>query len=554
MNDDVSQESTSLAACDTHSWNLTSVFAASVLLVLAGSIANLPVLDGKFLNFDDTDYVTNNPRVSGGLTFGNISWAVTTRHASNWHPLTWISHQADASVFGPKSTVGPHAVNLFLHLVCGVALFSFLLSATGRYWPSLVVGALFLLHPINVESVAWISQRKNLLSAFLFLLTLLAYLAYARAPSARRFLACLIAYAASLMAKPMMVTGPVLLLLLDAWPLGRLRHSGAARCVYEKIPFAILAALSCLLTLWAQQGAIASGNVLPLEVRIATALVSAAGYLGLLAWPVSLSPIYLHPRAVPGEGRLLISIAALLAISVAVYLARRRRYPITGWLWYLFALVPTLGFVQVGLQSMADRYAYVPFIGLYVLIAWALADVVTTHTAWRRAAAIVGLVAATVLGTLTFRQANVWRDSFRLFEHAIAVDPDNYVAHYHLADAYEKQWERSGDSGDLQSAALHAQAAYEAAWAAGYRNVRLPVHLATLWANTNRVPQAKRLLEEVIEERPDYAPAKAHLAEVMLVRGDRKRAEELARAALKLDPTNEVARRVLGQLRGPFGE
>lgn len=520
----------------------SAVFAAAAALVLAGCLAYLPALEGTFLNYDDTDYVTENPHVTGGLTFENLRWALTTSHAANWHPLTWVSHQIDASIFGPKEAVGPHAVNLFLHLACSVTLFAAFLTMTGRFWPSFVVAGLFTLHPINVETVAWVSQRKSLLSTLFFLLAMLVYVRYSSTASTRSWLACLTLYACSLLAKPMLVTGPLLLLLLDAWPLDRIRRKGLKRCILEKVPFLMMAGISCGITLWAQQGAMASSSDFSLGLRATNAIVATASYLGSLVWPVALSPIYPHPRTIPNTGTWITAIVILLAISTVAFLARRRRYLPIGWLWYLIALIPTLGFVQVGLQSMADRYAYVPFIGLYGMLAWLVADIIPKASSWRTVAGLGGVSLAVLLGFATFQQASVWRDSFHLFGHAIALDPENYVAHYHLSDVYESK-------GDLPAAAFHEEEAYRSAYRAGYRNVLLPVHLATLWARTNRRPQARQLLQKVIAERPDFAPAYAHLAEIAILDGDGAEAEKLARTALRLDRGNELAKQLLTQLR-----
>lgn len=504
------------------------------LLAVAGALAYLPTFQNQFVNFDDPQYVVENPHVRGGLTADGLAWALTATHASNWHPLTWISHQLDATLFGPDSAAGPHAVNLLLHLAAAAALFAFFAGTTGRWTPSFAVAALFTLHPVNVENVAWIAQRKSVLSALFFFLTLLLYAAYAHRPTRGAYLGSLACFALGLLAKPMLVTVPALLLLLDEWPLKRRKRLGWRACVWEKLPFFGLALASAGTTLWAQRGAVASDSVLPFPVRLATAVVATAEYLRELVWPFGLAPIYPHSLHYPSAGRFVAAASVLAGISVAVALARRRRYLVVGWLWYLVALTPAVGLIQVGVHERADRYAYIPFVGLYATLCWSAADFAARSAARARLAAAAGILAAVFLGTLTFRQTERWRDSIRLFEHAVACTDGNFVAHSHLAAAYQA-------AGRLDLAAKHQEAAYQA----GLRDVDALVNLGTLWANLGRLDDARRVLEEALARRPGAPTARLALAEIAFLEGRREEGLLALREVLRVDPKNRRARELL---------
>jgi Tfp pilus assembly protein PilF len=509
------------------------------LLVVAGGIAYLPTFQNQFVNFDDPQYVVENPHVRQGLSVDGAAWAFTATYASNWHPLTWISHQLDATLFGPDSAAGPHAVNLLLHLASAATLFAFLVRATGRLAPSFAVAALFALHPVNVENVAWIAQRKSVLSGLFFFFTLLLYAGYAHRPTRVAYLVCLGCFALGLLAKPMLVTTPLLLLLLDEWPLGRRAILGWRSCIWEKLPFFGLALASAGTTLWAQRGAVASDSLLPLSTRVATAVVATAEYLRMLVWPIGLAPIYPHPLQLPPAGRLAAAAAALTGISVAVALARKRRYVVVGWLWHLVALTPVLGLIQVGVHERADRYAYLPFVGLYILACWSAADFAARSATRARLASATGVAIAASLATLTFRQTERWRDSVRLFDHAVACTEGNFVAHSHLAAAHQA-------AGRLELAAQHQEAAYKA----GLRDVDALVNLGTLWANLGRIEDAKRILREALARRPDAPSARLALAEIAFVEGRREEGMRQLREVLRIDPGNPRGRELLARF-GP---
>jgi Tfp pilus assembly protein PilF len=419
---------------------LTAIGAALVLLTLLGF---WPVIGNGFINYDDDEYVTENPHVQAGLTLNGIRWALTATEAANWHPLTWVSHMADQSLFGADPR-GHHLSSLSWHLANVVLLFLVLFRMTGAPWRSAAVAALFALHPLHVESVAWISERKDVSSAFFWILTLWAYARYADRPGPRRYLLVAAFLALGLACKPMLVSVPLVLLLLDFWPLDRL-HSPYWPVVREKIPLVFLAAASCVVTLVAQQrgGAIGSFERLPLSMRLENAVVSYAGYLSKTIWPAGLSIVYPHPGPGRPGWQLAGAISLLAAISYGAIRARRRRpYFLVGWLWFLVTLVPVIGLVQVGEQAMADRYTYVPLVGPFVAMVWGAADLVRragdTERQRRISTAAVATASAAVLGillALTRVQAGYWRDSETLFRHALEVTTANATAHLNLASA-----------------------------------------------------------------------------------------------------------------------
>src|SRR5580698_8854645 len=368
-----------------------------LLLALTTLALYNPVTHAPFLNYDDVVYVTDNPQVRAGLTWPTVVWAFHTSESSNWHPITWLSHALDCQIFG-LNPAGPHFMNILLHAANAVLLFLILQSATGMAWRSLVVAALFTLHPINVESVAWISERKNVLSMLFFLIALAAYGWYTRGPGLGRYLAVTLAYALALMAKPQVITFPFALLLLDYWPLGRIgskpahREDEAARSdgathaaplaehgivswqtlIWEKILWFALSAASAVITMKAQSTAMHEG--IPAWMHLANAALAYAKYIGKTFWPANLAPLYPHPGGtidIPGA---IISTIGLLAITLIVVIFRERRYLFVGWFWFLGTMVPMVGLVQVGVQSMADRYAYIPALGIFVIVCWGIPD------------------------------------------------------------------------------------------------------------------------------------------------------------------------------------
>jgi tetratricopeptide (TPR) repeat protein len=433
----------------------TSLFARPVVLCLLLAAVTLavyrPVTRFEFLNYDDLEYFTSNPHVLSGLTPGNAVWAFTTGKTANWHPLTWLSLMLDASLFG-TGPAGPHITNLVLHLANTVLVFLLLRRLTRTTWRSALVAALFALHPLHVESVAWVSERKDVLSAFFGLLALLAYACYAQGNrdkereektfniqhstfnAQRCYWLALVFFALGLMSKPMLVTLPFLMLLLDYWPLGRFQVQGFRFKVFgvvlEKIPFFALSAISCVVTFIAQQkgGAVAALARYSVTVRVENAFVSYARYLGKTFWPVRLATPYPYVGHWPW-GWILPAVALFVGLGVAaVWLGRRFPFVFTGWFWFVGTLIPVIGLVQVGDQSMADRYGYLPLIGLFIILAWGGWEVCQQ---WRLPKPVI--VPATILllsaaAWQTRVQEGFWQNSETLFRHALSVTDNNYTA------------------------------------------------------------------------------------------------------------------------------
>jgi hypothetical protein len=419
--------------------------AVVLALLLAAATAALlwPAGGFAFLNYDDNQYLTLNPRVTPGLTLDGAAWAFTSvGYAFNWHPLTWLSHMADVSLFGLDPR-GHHLVNVLLHAANAALLFALLRALTGALWAPALVAALFAAHPLHVESVAWVSERKDLLSTLLGLATLAAYLRHLRRPGRWSLLPALAAFVLGLLAKPMLVGLPLLMLVLDFWPLGRLRGPRARRLL-EKLPFLALAAAAAGVTYVAQLrgGALKGLQEVGLPVRAANALVAYVWYAAKALWPAGLTIFYPYPDPA-GEGFWWRALAAALGLGLvtaaALRLARRAPYVLAGWLWYVATLLPVVGLVQAGLQAVADRYTYLPLAGLFLAAAWGGAAAAPRR---RRAAALAPVACALALAAFAGAaraQLGVWRDSVALFEHALAVTQDNFVAELNLSAALREQ-------------------------------------------------------------------------------------------------------------------
>ncbi len=431
-----------------------------LFLVLGASVAYSPVRRAEFLNYDDAYYVTQNAHIKAGLTWKTFTWALTATEADNWHPLTWLSHALDCQLYGLNPT-GHHITNVVLHVLNVLLLFLLLVGVTGAMGRSLLVAALFALHPFNVESVAWVAERKNVLSTLLFLLALGAYGWYAAKPSIQRYLILTALFVLGLAAKPMVITLPFALLLLDYWPLKRIegweqpaapkrrrnqRQQGAlsgsnsafpvpqapfSRLLLEKTPLLVFSAGSAVITIIAQKagGAIRSLEVFPLSIRVENAVYAYAMYIWKAFWPLRLAVLYPHPGPTLTAWQLVSAALFLATVTVLVWLQRiKRPYLVTGWLWYLGTLVPVIGLIQVGQQAMADRYAYVPLLGIFVMIVWGLgdwADGRQIKLQWRMATAVVVLIGFSIL---TRRQIGYWQGSEALWSHTSALTENNLLA------------------------------------------------------------------------------------------------------------------------------
>jgi tetratricopeptide (TPR) repeat protein len=525
------------------------------------------LLDSDFIVYDDDQYVTANPAVRDGLTPEAVRWAFTTGHAANWHPLTWLSHLLDVELYGLNPR-GHHLTSLVLHIANTVLLFLVLRGLTGTGTPSLVAAALFGLHPAHVESVAWVAERKDVLSTLLGLLTMAAYGAWARRPSLRRYVLMVVPYGLGLLAKPMLVTLPFVLLLLDLWPLGRFRQEGARGGLLprlrEKLPLFILAAASSVVTFLVQRvgGAVQSVDTYPLTVRCENAVVACAGYLRELVWPSALAVFYPHPGASLSLARVLGSLGLLLLLSAAAWRLRRSQPAVlVGWLWFVGTLVPVIGIVQVGWQAMADRYTYIPSIGLFVALTWG-AGALAKATAERQtalAAATGAALAACVF--LTRAQVGYWRDSETLFRHALEVTQENFLAHNNLGHYYNER-ERPADALPQVQEAVRIRPGYSEARTNLGRSLFLLGRLDEAYAEFERaytlrpddavvlnnlgftrlrqgeIAEAERWYRIGLVRAPDWAELHHRLAVILLMedRPDEARAH-FARAA-ELDPRN----------------
>jgi hypothetical protein len=414
----------------------------SAVLLIAASLLYLPIVHHPFANLDDQGYVYENLHVQEGLTWDTIKWALRTFDDNNWHPLTWISHALDCQLFG-IDPAGHHAMNIVYHAVDVVVLFWVLLLATGFVGRSFMVAALFAVHPLNVEAVAWAAERKTLLSTLFFLLAIGAYDRYARQPSDGRFRIVALMFALALMAKPQIITLPCVLLLWDYWPLRRMfagqpdaspeavpamEPRGFWFLVKEKIPLFLLCAASALLTMVAQGASHPTTWPYSFWVRIGNCFVAYVRYIGKAFWPSSLSVMYLHPGNSLRFWQAGVCLLLLLAITAVVLKYRQYRYLPVGWFWFLGTMVPTIGFIQVGRQAMADRYAYQSFLGLFILVCWGLADVARRKQLPKAALPVAGAVCLAALSVLTYKQIGVWKDNLTLWQHAAEVTHNNWMA------------------------------------------------------------------------------------------------------------------------------
>lgn len=505
----------------------------AVLVVYAG------VWAFDYVTYDDLAYVVRNPMVNRGLTLEGIAWAFSSSHASNWHPLTWISLMLDVSLFGVTPGAS-HVVNVAIHAANAVLLLALLRGSTGAPWRSAAVAGFFALHPLHVESVAWIAERKDVLSGLFGLLTIGAYAAWTREPRPGRYAIALGLFALGLAAKPMLVSWPFVLLLLDHWPLRRTASIPAARLVREKTPFFALSAASSVITVLAQRagGALQDAERYPLLPRFANVLVAYAEYAWKAFWPHPLAVFYPYPTRV-SAGKTAVAGALLVVVSALVARAARRApYAVTGWLFYLGTLVPVIGLVQVGNQRMADRYTYLPYIGLFVLVVWWLSDRFAASSRGRLGLAAAGIAALLASATLASRQVRVWKDSVTLYEHAIAAVPDNHPAHLNLGAALYLL-------GQPEAAAVQFREVVRIRpeWAPGHHSLGAAV------LSSGRGEEGVRELAESVRLLPGRVDYRIDLALALRAQGRPREAAAQLEEALRREPDNARARATLAQLR-----
>lgn len=523
-----------------------------LLLLLVTLAFYNPVVHNGFTNMDDDGYITANAHVRAGLTWETVKWAFTSFDAANWHPLTWLSHALDCEIFG-MNPVGHHYVNVLLHAGNAILLFLLLEGATGLTWPSLMVGALFALHPMNVESVAWASERKNVLSMFFFLLTLHAYGWYVRRGGVKRYAAVFGLFALGLLAKSEIITLPFVLLLWDYWPLRRMavRSSqfsvlsrGAAETVpgdepaphsfafllAEKLPLFLLSAGSAVMTLLAQSagGAMHTAST---SGRLGNAVVAYVRYLGKAFWPTRLAAFYPHPGELPAW-EIVASAIILLLVTALVLHWRRQRYLVVGWFWFLGTLVPVIGFVQVGAAAMADRYAYLPFIGLFIGVVWAVAELAQERkfaAAWLAAAVLI--VAG--LGIVSYRQVAYWHDSVTLWKHTLSLTERNYVAHWALGFALAEKGQSEEAMSEFKAAeSLHSYAALDRVAVAAYERDH---------GHAQDAIEEYRGALDVAPDAKTRAIVLSRMASAYMQTGDFGRARTSCAEALKENPRNATA-------------
>jgi tetratricopeptide (TPR) repeat protein len=561
----------------------------AVGLVIATLVIYGPLLDSRaeFFRLDDSEYVIDNPQVRAGLTSESVAWAFTTFHAANWHPLTWLSLQLDYDLYG-LAPWGYHLTSVLWHAASGVLLLAVLTRMTGSFWASALVAALFTLHPLRVESVAWIAERKDVISVFFWILTMAAYAWYVQRPGLLRYASVCAALGLGLMAKQTLVTLPFALLLLDYWPLRRwalpvvgeapVLRSSWLRMVLEKVPLLTLCAGAAIMTMLAQRvNEDPERTNLPLTMRIWNAALAYGSYLLKTIWPSDLAPFYSRPHDQFPIAASVASAIVLAGLTIAfLALARRKPYLVVGWLWFLGTLVPVIGLVQVGIQTMADRYTYVPHIGLFLLMVWGLAELLAPRCSpqLRAVGAAVVLLACMIA---TSRQARLWQDNIAIWEHAVSVTTDNFAAHENLGVALMAKGRADEAIAHFRTAVRlepgHARGHFhlgraleeKRAWpeaaesfAAAYRLVpRMTDALqgqALCYMNYGAMEEALTPLAKLASHEPNSAIAHLNLGTALLYRGRLAEAEREAHEALRLDPRLTEAEKLAGFIAAVQGQ
>ena len=497
-----------------------------ILLSILVLVSYWGVAKNDFISFDDPAYVVKNYHITSGLSKETAVWAFSTNHMGNWHPLTWLSLMLDGELFR-KNAAGYHWTNVILHLLSGMILFLGFSRMTSSTWRSALVAALFLVHPLHVESVAWVTERKDVLSGLFWVLGIWCYARYAERPGLVRYVWVALSFVACLLSKPMGVTFPFVLLLLDWWPLGRMNGGKAclARLVGEKVPLFLQSAAGCVITFMVQNenNAMPSLSAMPLVDRLANATVSYASYLGKTFWPEGLSIFYPY-HGPPSFGYLLSALTLLVLITViSVMYTKQRPYLLVGWLWYLGTLVPVIGFVQVGSQAMADRFTYLPLIGVFIMVAWAGKDLLENSRRGKAIGGIVSVVMVVVLIVLTQIQVGYWKDTATLFDYALQNTERNYMAHEILGEVMTAV-------GDIAGAEKHYREAIRIRPLFKQANSGLG-HLMMIQGKQD---EASRLLEKALQVDPTFAPALKNLGDVRMRQRRLKDAIPLYRKAVLL--------------------
>jgi Tfp pilus assembly protein PilF len=520
-----------------------TTFERPDLLILAGLAVitfgiYAQVIGHQFITYDDDWYIKENSMVSRGVTLAGLAWAFTTFYQANWHPLTWIAHMIDSQLFGMNA--GGHLlVNALIHVANTLLVFWFLLRTTRARWPSMLVAALFALHPLHVESVAWASERKDTLSTFFGLLSLIAYVRYTESLSWKRYVVVAVMLTLGLMAKPMLVTWPFVMLLLDYWPLRRVHDGEAAkRLVREKLPLFVIVAVSCVITMFAQShgGAVRTATEVPVAMRLSNALVSYAKYLLLMFWPHDLAVNYPPgPTGIPAWQIIAAAVVLTGITAFCLFQRNRRPYLIVGWLWFLGTLVPVIGLVQVGGQTMADRYFYIPSIGLFIVIAFGLADIAKRQRVSRALGATVAGGILLILAALTNAQIQRWRDSVTLFEHTLAVTSPNLPIEYSLGLALRRSSRYDEAVAHFEKALQLQPDDYNSLW-----------NMGDIRSYQDRLPEATDYYQAAIRSQPDAPKAHARLGQALWQQNRIEAASDEMRRASQLAPKDPDIRRNFG--------
>ena len=489
-------------------------------LVLATAAVYWHVQNNNFIDFDDPLYVTENRNIQAGLTSDAIKWAFTTSHAYNWHPVTWLSHILDFRLFGLNPR-GHHLTNLIFHVANTLLLFLVLRLMTNTLWRSAFVAALFALHPLHVESVAWVSERKDVLSTFFWLLTIWFYIRYTRIPKFNTYFPVMAVFAVGLMAKQMLVTLPFVLLLLDYWPLDRFVLPQKERknkisstkktfyyCLLEKLPLLVLSFSACLIVLYVQSKAALVRSQIPVINRLGNVIMAYIEYILKMFYPVHLGILYPYPLTGPVLWKVAAGGGLLLCITIAVLrFSKNRRWLVVGWFWFVGTLVPVIGIVQVGLQAIADRYTYVPLIGLFIILAWATPELTEKLRYQKAILAVSALVILSSLSVLTYKQVFRWKDSITLFEYTAAVTEDNDIMHYSLGRLLLAR-------GDVEQTIFH--------WTEALRikpdQPTIHKQLAVLFTQRGDIDGAIDHYREVLKYRPDDAFSRNNLQKLLAIR------------------------------------
>lgn len=553
---------------------LKTIFVPAAIAVITIA-AYWGVWNNGFVDFDDNEYITTNQQVQAGLTGNGIRWAFTTEHASNWHPLTWLSHMMDCEFFGLNAG-GHHIVSLVIHIVNSLLVFWAIKLMTGAYWRSAFVAVLFAIHPLHVESVGWAAERKDVLSTFFWMLTMMAYALYVKADSGRKWYICsLFAFALGLLAKPMLVSLPFVLLLLDYWPLERvgLRQSGESfrKLIVEKIPFFILACISCVVTMYAQRagGAVKGLYMLSLKFRIGNAIVSYTRYIGKMFFPKDLVVFYPHPGDGLSFSKVVMAAVLLVCISIFVFArAKKMRWLLVGWFWFVGTLIPVIGLVQVGAQAMADRYTYIPLIGLFVIVAWSVTELLGSWKYKQVFLSISACVVIIILSVLTFKQVRYWENDLTLFGRVAIVDEDNYTGNFNLARAFSKAGRPEKAIEHYRNAvriepdspeAKHNLAIelfkkgkidesikyYRMALKLDSSEAKMHYNLGLVLEMKGNFSEAQKYYLEAIKLNKDYSMAYYHLANTLNKLGKTQEAIKAYQQVLRIEPQNTTAKREL---------